>query len=569
MDEKEKGWLEEELQAEKATQQRKEKPKKSTGPKTPKPASKDATETAANSAKKKSTETQKKSKATAKKDEKEPAVAKKPVKAEQEQDVKPKAEEAAVAEKDAETKAQEEAPEAADTGTREKDDTDAPAELDDSLCRRCQEQARGTKKDPDSAYCADCVQAMKRTKVGWESILVLVAFLAFFVLASLYLVLQMPIVAEAAKGEVARLQSRYTDAANAYVAAMETASEQNARVGDRHFVDYGNKTMIRYLKAVGRVAPLEAGYYAQQAYPTEKDREGFAMRKMREYAVLFESYSALSEEVQGLLSGYMEAGDVPYEETVKSVEALNTDGKYPQYIVEYYKYLLADLTGQDTEARLAHLQKVEELEPEAIWLYGNGVIQIYHEMAQYDKALEYCERWIQTNLNLTRPYRLKALNLIAQENYDAVLAVADTVEEINGNTALPAELRVEIYRRKGEYDTAINTSVKAIEAEVVSIEIYRQYAIALLLKGDYTNAAKYAYEAYSQQVEVNGEELTTDVANTFVICAHLDTSGNETYAALKDAIAKDATQLLPKTQELLDGKTTVVDIFTKGTGDVL
>lgn len=156
--------------------------------------------------------------------------------------------------------------------------------------------------------------------------------------------------------------------------------------------------------------------------------------------------------VEELFSGYSEVGDdqLPYDELIEKIEGLKENESYDKAILEYYKYMLAAMTEQESSVRIQFLESVQKENESYSWIYLPAMATEYLEAKNYDKVVELCDQMRAQNVEDASAYGTEA----------------------------------SVYRLQKEYDKAISTAEKGIALDDTSSEPYRQKAIVELLQGD-------------------------------------------------------------------------------------
>ena len=109
-----------------------------------------------------------------------------------------------------------------------------------------------------------------------------------------------------------------------------------------------------------------------------------------------------------------------------------------------------------------------------------------------------------------------------------------------------------------QYDAAIKICEEGIEASGGDLDIYRNEAIAYMLKGDYAKANECGKNAY--QFSMNYGDLTLDIINTAALAAGL-AKDDDTYKTLQDYLKTYNYEISTVVTDCLAGKKTVEQVF--------
>lgn len=117
----------------------------------------------------------------------------------------------------------------------------------------------------------------------------------------------------------------------------------------------------------------------------------------RDLNELYQNLNAITDTisaVEELFSGYSEVGDdqLPYDELIEKIEGLKENESYDKAILEYYKYMLAAMTEQESSVRIQFLESVQKENESYSWIYLPAMATEYLEAKNYDKVVELCDQ---------------------------------------------------------------------------------------------------------------------------------------------------------------------------------
>lgn len=251
----------------------------------------------------------------------------------------------------------------------------------------------------------------------------------------------------------------------------------------------------------------------------------------RDLNELYQNLNAITDTisaVEELFSGYGEVEDdkLPYDELIEKIEALKENGSYDKAILEYYKYMLAAMTEQESSVRLQFLEAVQKENESYSWIYLPAMATEYLEAQNYDKVVELCDQMRAQNVEDASAYGTEA----------------------------------SVYRLQKEYDKAVSTAEKGIALDDTSSEPYRQKAIVELLQGDKKAALANAQTAF---------DLSLNYATSYTLAVCYLANGNQDgYEEVISTLEYYGVEMGQKVLDYKAGKLTVEDIFLNGEGDV-
>lgn len=354
-------------------------------------------------------------------------------------------------------------------------------------------------------------------KADWKVIVlaVIVAFVALYGAADFFIGVS-PF-ARVLQAEKYVRQEKLNSALDAYY----DASQNTAAAAAKRMVK-GQAQLYLNLGYVENAQSLIKQYYttAQLERVWNRDLNG-----------LYQNLNAVTDTisaVEELFSGYGEVEDnkLPYDELIEKIEDLKKNDNYDKAILEYYKYMLAAMTEQESSVRIQFLEAVQKENESYSWIYLPAMATEYLEAKNYDKVVELCNQ------------------MRAQNAEDA------------GSYATEAS----VYRLQKDYDKALSTAEKGIKLDDTSSEPYRQKAIVELLQGDKKAALENAKTAFDLS-------LNYATSYTLAVC-YLANGDQDGYDEVLSTLEYYSVKMGQKVLDYKAGKLTVEDIFLNGEGDV-
>ena len=377
-------------------------------------------------------------------------------------------------------------------------------------------------------FCDACMQTMQAYPIApgaWIGAVLGVLFGLFglFVLCVSTLIAN-PVVKGDKAVEEGDLRSCYAY----YEESYNTAQRLNDLIvpnSDLSFFNNGSRTLEKQIIALRKLnGPYQAGKAIEQFYGEK------APKLLRGTYDEYKNISAFVEEMQTQYYAYKntlkpgETGDC--EKMLDIVEKTAAKlPKTPEYLVQYYRFSVCFSASNDPARTCKLLDKLVEMEPDALWMYASEGIRAYNQNEEYEKALAICNRLMQLDASdpATVAYTMAELRLL-QNYYDAI----------------------EIYER----------ALKLTEA---SSEMQRQRAIIMMLQGDYEKAQEMLVESYSPST------ATLEHVATIALCAFAN-GDMDVYTEYKTML--DSYVPYEQVDLFAAGECTLEDIFLSGGGEV-
>lgn len=411
---------------------------------------------------------------------------------------------------------------------------------EEELCECCGEK----RKLRNSEYCEECREAMKHYPISFQSVVMLLAVLVVCVTSLLAFINDFVDYNTVRYAEECYGKNELYTAAEYYTNAAESFEEKDVvpKAVYLKLSDILYKTMPNGVSSMSDISTYIGKALSQfelnmPIYANYKDlREKTAvlygtMQKFYEI-VNDEKYSAFYEADTDIDDGLYEEimtaiGSVIDEEvSVVSVDKKTTE-QLPadEAIVRFCQYMFAYSVGKYDDSYL-YMQKVEEANPDYVWLYA------------YELGLAHLQKG----------------------NVDDAERLAKALRDNNAEDTSGYILSSSIYRMTGKLDKAVEWVDKGLEHNSVDSESLRVKAMALIAKGEYEDALTACEEALEND-EYGLLYMTAMVAANEV--------GEEEYLeSLKSAMSDNGMKLTEKMTKYFDGKITAYEMFTEGTGDV-
>lgn len=418
----------------------------------------------------------------------------------------------------------------------------------DELCERCKEKQRGTKQHPDSPYCEECDEHLRRYPFEWLHVVLVLLILGFVCYGGYVFSGHTDAFVAAAKADRYARQNLPESALENYLNAENAM--QSAGVNGEMVYSRALLTLYRY----GYINALDE--YAHQIKNWELNLPHF--HKVKQALASADAMMATANAASELVLTYetTPAADIPYDEVLAKLEALKTTQipaeelteaqseettgetteaatanaqnpmTYDAPMVAFYQYYLALLCEKDMETQIGFLEQIRSAAPERIWLYGAPLGELYAKTKRNIEPL--CTQLAEAN---------------AQDDTPVLLhAIAKRIE--------------------GDYDGAITLCQERIDAQSnMTYELYRQQSLCYLLKGD---SAK-GYEAANNAYQSTGPSI--QLCNTLALAASA-AGENEAYDEVKSLLEGSGYTVSKEVTEYRDGTRTIESILSEGDYDL-
>lgn len=454
-------------------------------------------------------------------------------------------------------RAKAEAREVAENGTEEpeiliqglEDLTEHPAHTEsvteeavpeEELCECCGEKRRGTAQNPNSAFCEECDAGLRHYPFDWVHVLLAFAAICLVFFGGYVFAERTEGFAAVCKAEKLQRENKMYSALDAYADAASKLESRKINAENVY------KREILLAASLGFINGIEEPAQNIQAFEMSFPHFREVKRALQSGAEFTETVSAAEE----LLVPYQTVSpdQIPYDDLLAKLEAMKTqivpeaaDGgqavsqkgyqakaeKYSVPGVLFYQYYLALLCEKSPEVQIGFLEEIQETAPQALWLYGQFLGELYAKTGRDAEPL--CKRLEENNAEDGAPALIRVISMRIQKNYDAAIALCETqIDAGNENSS----------------------------------ELYRQMGLCYLLMGDY----KSAYTAVNNGFQ-SSSRPSIQTCNTLALCA-LAAEESEAFGEVKELLENSGITLSAEVTQYQNGTLTIEQIFTEGDCDV-
>ena len=417
-----------------------------------------------------------------------------------------------------------------------KDDLGIPK---DELCECCEKRKRDTSVSEDYPYCSVCREGMKKYPFNVSSIVTAIAIVVVAVFGVLGFITDFEgyNLAKAAK-EADRNNEKYTAVEN-YVAAC-TIFEEKAVVpkllyresAENIFVTLPNGVSSLYQVTEiidSSMSSIEASLPIFKGYIDLRNKAATMYGTFNSFYAICNNveYSTLtSEDKDQVLKLYNEIDALIGKEfTIEDVNGDDLTVAYDEAAVLFSRFICAYSFDMNDKA-YESLKELDEKHPELISMYG---------------------------------YELAVLN-IQSGNFKAANSLAKRLVELNKEESSAYDIYTYSYRMKGDYDKSIAFADLGLEVDPANMDLYRQKAITLLLKGEKKEALAVIEEGLALGESPLMQCICLIIAN--------ENGDAKKVEEMKSKIDEYGIDLPEKVQKYLAGELSYKKLFTEGTGDI-
>ncbi len=418
----------------------------------------------------------------------------------------------------------------------DEDDNGIPKE---ELCECCGKRARDTSVSEDYAYCAECREAMKKYPFNMSSIVTAIAVVIVAVFGILGFVTDFEGYFLAKNAKDANRNDEKNTAVENYVAAC-TVFEEKAVVPKllyRESAENIFSTLPEGVKSFYHVTeiidssmnPVEAKLPIFKGYMDLRNRAATMYATFNAFYAIYNNmeYTGLTpEDEEKVLKLYNEIDALNGKElTIEDVNGDEITVTHDEAAILFSKFMFAYSFGQHEKAYEC-LKALDENYPELISMYGYELAVLEIQSGNFKDANSLAKRLITLNKEDSSTYDIYAYS----------------------------------YRMKGDYDKSVAFADLGIEMEPSNTDLYRQKAIALLLKGDKREALTVIEEGIAQ-----GDYPIMQCVCIIIANENGDTKKVE---EMKAKLDEYNIELPEKVQKYLAGELSYKKLFTEGTGDI-
>ncbi len=415
------------------------------------------------------------------------------------------------------------------------DDESEPVD-ESELCILCGEKPADKSFGENYDLCADCRKKLIKSPLRFSGFLSVLTLFCLSVWGLMFLIGQLNTLTGVMDGDQQFASKHLYQAVGSYSAAgnigWKTAKRMIQAYNDSGYLSGINSAVSTYFYDASALEEGDKLTFADKAGKANlnafwnkdvkkiSDDYNAAMASYQTY------YAYLSTYDEQMYYGEIKAEDIPYDEVIAKYEAAKaeTKAKNDLAFINYCEYYLSTMCGKDSQTQYKYLKEVENIAPEYHWLYMTPLTELQIAVGEYDAAIENCE----------------------------------TIEATNKDDVYGEYYRAQIFRKQGDYDSALEKT-EALIADYTNSGFYYAYyegAITAFLMGDYDKALEYSEVCY------NGEYLNEQTANFHaLVCKKLgDEAG---YEAVVDMLAGYDMKISPTVAEYFDGKVTAEEMFNE------
>lgn len=467
--------------------------------------------------------------------------------------------------------------------TEKEEEAPASNPDDDGLCIVCGKE-RGN--SPSDLYCNECRAKFLRTNYGVGHIIlafvmVIVAALGYFVATS-----TVTVSSKLYKAEQCISEKRYNDALNLCSEAFDATDKLNSGVNAVIKGINSNATNQDWFTEGEKATHLILETYVHNMTINATDRQTFVEAVDKYYADgeldqprnanIKKLYNAiksvdaiatsLDQKMKTEFAVAKEDGtyDVKYDEGIKFFDSYKVDTDIEKGLMEYYKFMLAYYANKDSKTALGFIDNAYKISGEYGYLYLQNYMGMAWQYKEYDKVLELSKIATELNVNDASAYYYAVKVYIEKNDLDSADKMCEEMRKANPDGIDYYSTKAEVLRRQNKLDEAIEICRKGIVAGSDS-EIYRQQAIAYLLKSDKENALEAIKQSY--EIATQNQQLSIQTANTVaLICFICDDT--KTYEEVEAMFKQNNMELSDSVKKCIKGDITFEDIFMKGSGEI-
>ncbi len=409
---------------------------------------------------------------------------------------------------------------------------------EEELCECCGECRRDKSFGEKYPYCAECRDAMTRYPFSWVNVLVTVAIVVLSVVSCATFFGDFDGYYHTYTAKKAESERKMTTAITNYDSAISffDLKEVNAKGVKLDCADAVYETMNEGVSSMDRVSDLVSDALSEldtklpvyKNYVELRDEVMVLYGTMQKFYVVVNDSNYADFENKEVYEEAMTAiGKILDEEIqIKSIYGNNLKS-YPadEAVVRFCQFMFAYTAGNHDDS-YQYMRMVEELKPGYLWLYAYELGLVDAQTGDVKSAKELAQAMYENDI----------------ENYGSYCVYA-CAERLSGNL-----------------DKSIRWADKGIENVPGSSEIRRHKAMALALKGELTEAETVLEEA--NELEQNG------LLSITLLVVENEMGNTETVEELKKYLEENGVEIPQRTQDYLNGKLTLQNLFGEGTGDI-
>lgn len=382
------------------------------------------------------------------------------------------------------------------------------------LCVCCEENI----VDDDEDYCEDCLEIMRHYPFDWWKWIIPVITIALMVLAFSYFAISFSVY----KSTVSANKLVKAGNLNSALTAFDNINTE-IKVTDKNYgYRYLNYQIDLYNK-LGVEAFEDEQEFLDNYFPgtnINKKRAKKALAAKEEidaFNKLYENFNAVYNP------------DGKFEDFLKDFDKKNKGENFSEGYVNYFKYYAATYYGEKTSVIREYAEKVQGTAPEKKSLYLPLLAEV-------------------------------CLN---EGKYDDMLKAANELKGFNNDSPYVYMYQAIAYRLQGNLPKALAVCNEGIKVQPQNSLVNYQMAIITLLNGKKEEAYQYASDALAYASDINSFVSASSLAS---LCAQL-LEDKESNDQIVEQIEAYGYEISPQVEQIISGKITIEDVFTKEKGD--
>lgn len=410
----------------------------------------------------------------------------------------------------------------------------------EELCECCGERRKDTSVSANYQYCSECRERMKRYPISIVS-----AFIAIVVI----------VVAAAGVGGFITDFSGYNSARLAKNADSKNQKFSAVEYYDEAISFFDEKDVVaKKLYKDSAIDVFDTLPRGVASFSDVAERLETSVSELEAKLPLYKSYKDLRDRALVMYNTFN-----AFYTTLNNVEYGTFDENDKETITQIYNDIgaLADkettidsMTGGDDET--VTYDKAGVLFSQFMFAYTYG---------DFDKAYDSISALWENYPEYIQMFGYEFATIEIQSgNHKNALEIAEAVKENNAEDSSPYVIYAYSERMKGNYDKAIKHVDEGLELDAENPDLYRQKAIALMLKKDFAGAEKELEAALS--ISEYGV-----LYYTYLIAA-TEAGDTEAVEKINTVLESSGLKTPEKIQNYIDGKLTYKEVFTEGTGDI-
>ncbi len=430
------------------------------------------------------------------------------------------------------------------------------------LCEICGEKPCGTKSNPNSLYCKDCEELLRKYPLDWKGVLATLATICITIVAVFLFAAETPVFSAMKEGDKAFDKGQLFSARAEYDKVLNYIDEED--VGEN--LNFHKKDIFLSYELLDR----ETALTAINTYFTEGLLKTPMYKSLAELRGDIGALQATASAIQEYLYEYAAISDNNYQEIIDIISSLSgkkiyvvngtcydensgytPDGTEEVYTYEegwlyLYKYSVAYECGKGEEVYIEFLEKANEQDT-LTSLVAPLLATTYVGAGEYEKAEKLAEKIYEYNKegvdyqlvnSMIARYRDKNYNKAISKCNDAL----NVLEELeNGSVMLPTYGYI----------------------------LEMQKCINYIMLEDYERAYEAVTQCYNYQAESGS--MTLQVRDMYAMLA-LANKDDKTFKSLEDEIKEMGSQGVDFTDDVKnyrEGKVTLQEIVMDGGYDLL